>query len=642
MSDGLSSQAIALIKNSGETDELLRLAVQVGGIGIYESDLERNRTRFSPELCAILGLAARAEMTHDEASRFFDTRDRAEVAAKVEAAASTADRGKWSGVHRVVRDDGTIRWVSIQGRRIYRDTADGPLPVRSIGTVIDITHLKETEAALRDSELRLRLALEAAEMGTFEADIATSQAFIDRQEARLLGLPDGTRVVSPEEWRKRMPMEDLQESDAKKERLTRHREAYHHEFRLAMPDGSERWLCAHAAVRSNRIFGVSFDVTKRKSAEAALRQSEARLRIATGGAALGVFEWNANADRAVWENDRMYEIFGRKRDDGPLSKQQLVGEYLEPEDGQEFEAALSEAMHTCGNFHSVCRIRRKDRSRRWLQIDGTFEATSAGGPMRLVGVVADITVRKRLERRARDLSRRLATIQEEERKNIARELHDSTAQHLVAASLTLMSLRPGTGLTAKQRKLWDELEASIDEAAKELRTFSYLMDPPALRAQGLRATLLQYVDGFWSRSGINVELRSGHEADGLPPRVQRSLFRIVQAALANVFHHASASQVSVQLRCVARRVHLIISDNGCGLQRVRRHGGCPTLRLGVGLRGIRARLDELGGALRIIRLRPHGTRIHAALPVGPVRPNTSRAPAPTDCHRGAEFVAAEA
>jgi len=624
MDDGLSARAGGRVDGSAETDELLRLAVQVGGIGIYETDLERNRTRFSPELCVILGLPVGSEMTYEEASRLFDARDRADVTAKVEAAASSCDKGKWSGVHRVLRADGTIRWVSIQGRRIYRDTADGSQPVRSIGTVIDITHLKETEAALRDSELRLRLALEAAQMGTFEADITGSQALIDAQEAQLLGLPGDARVVSADELRKRMPLEDLDASDAKKERMTRHREAYHHEFRLGMPDGSERWLCAHAAVRANRIFGVTFDVTKRKSAEAALRESEARLRIATSGAALGIFEWNAYADRAVWENDRMYEIFGRTRADGPLSKRQFVDDYMEPDDVPGFEAALNEAMRTCGNFHSVCRIRRKDGSRRWLQIDGTFEAAATGSLLRLVGVVADITARKALEHRARELSERLATIQEEERKNIARELHDSTAQHLVAASLTLMSLRPGTPLPGKQQKLWNEVEASIDEAARELRTFSYLMDPPALRARGLRSTLQQYVDGFASRSGINVEFRSNRRVDKFPPRMQKSLFRIVQAALANVFHHASASQVSVQFRWINSRLHLIISDNGRGLERVRRHGGCPTLRHGVGLQGIRARLDELGGGLKIVQVKPHGTRIHAALPVAAPPRSASR------------------
>lgn len=622
-----------------QTDELLRLAVQVGGIGIYESDLEHNRTRFSPELCSILGLPLGTEMTYEDASKVFDERDRGDVTAKVEAAATSSDKGKWCGVHRALRADGSIRWVSIQGRRIYRDTPDGPRPVRSIGTVIDITHLKETEAALRDGELRLRLALEAAQMGTFEADMTGRRALIDAQEARLLGLPADTRVVTAEELRSRIPLEDLEASDAKKERLMRHEEAYHHEFRLGMPDGSERWLCAHAAVRSQRIFGVSFDVTERKSAEVALRESEARLRIATAGAALGIFEWDAHSDRAVWENDRMYEIFGRMRADGPLSKRQLVDEYLEPSDVGDFETALSEAMRTRGTLHAVCRIRCKDGSRRWLQFDGKFLPTATGNPLRLVGVVADITPRKVLEQRARDLSRRLATVQEEERKNIARELHDSTAQHLVAASLTLMSLRPRTPLAAKQQKLWNEVEASIDEAAKELRTFSYLMDPPALRAQGLRVTLQQYTDGFASRSGIDVRLRSNPEVDRFPLRMQRSLFRIVQAALANVFHHASASRVAVQFRWIAGRLHLIISDNGCGLERVRRHGASPTLRHGVGLRGIRARLDELGGGLRIVQARPHGTRIHAALPVGAARHHPPRRAVHLNWRRDVEPVA---
>ena len=92
-----------------------------------------------------------------------------------------------------MRADGVVRWASIRGRRYYRDTPNGPQPVRSIGTVIDITHLKETEAALRESERRLRFALDAAQMGTFNVDIAATQAQIDEQEARLLGLPEDTR-----------------------------------------------------------------------------------------------------------------------------------------------------------------------------------------------------------------------------------------------------------------------------------------------------------------------------------------------------------------------------------------------------------------------------------------------------------------
>ena len=139
---------------SNESDELLRLAVQVGGIGIYDSDIEHNRTRFSPELCAILGLPPGAEMTYAEASRLFDARDRDVINARLKAARRSPDEGKWDGLHRIVRADGAVRWVAIHGRRFYRDTPGGRQAVRSIGTVIDVTHLKETEAALRESELR--------------------------------------------------------------------------------------------------------------------------------------------------------------------------------------------------------------------------------------------------------------------------------------------------------------------------------------------------------------------------------------------------------------------------------------------------------------------------------------------------------
>ena len=277
-----------------ESADLLRLAVVVGKIGIYVTDLRRRRTRFSPELCSILDLPTGTEMAYDEARDLIDERDREAVDASINAAIRSPDRGAWSSVHRVLRTDGTIRWVSQRGRLTYRDTADGPLAVRSIGTIIDITHLKEAEEALAESERRLRLALDAARMGTFEADMEASEASIDEQEARLLGLPEGTRHISAEEMRKRIPLEDLQASDGKQDRLTKHREAYQHEFRLHMPDGSERWLSAFADVRGNRIFGVNFDVSARKASEAALQASEARLRVATSGAALGVFEWEVN------------------------------------------------------------------------------------------------------------------------------------------------------------------------------------------------------------------------------------------------------------------------------------------------------------------------------------------------------------
>jgi signal transduction histidine kinase len=229
-------------------------------------------------------------------------------------------------------------------------------------------------------------------------------------------------------------------------------------------------------------------------------------------------------------------------------------------------------------------------------------------------VVADVTTRKRLEARAQELSHRLLTVQEEERRNIAQELHDSTVQHLVAASLLMTSLKNKS--RREDRPLWDEVEVSLGEAMKELRTFSYLMHPPTLRAQGLRVSLQRYVDGLAERSGLAITLRIGSLPEKLPLHIERAIFRIVQEGLANVHRHASASRASVELRCIAARVHVIITDDGRGIDAKAlsgRRGGPP--HPGVGIRGMAIRLNQLGGRLKLSQVPAGGTRLHVVLPV---------------------------
>jgi signal transduction histidine kinase len=586
--------------------ELQSLRDLADDIAMFTTDFDRNQAHLSPTLCVMLGLPVGTKLTLAQAGRIFDARDHPAVQMSAEAASRSVNRGKWSGIFRVRRADAAPRRVYIQGKQFYRDTPQGLEPVRSVGVVVDVTDLK-VDASLHETEGRLELALEAGQMGIFEIDIAAGRAVIDAQEARLLGLPEKTSVLSVDELRKYLPVEDVLDLVASDQPMRIR--PFSHEFRVRLSDGTERWLRTHANVKHKRIFGVNLDITKRKVAEVALEDSEARLRIATSGAALGVFEWNPATGQAIWENERTNEIFGRNRADGPLGKRQFLNEYLHPDDAPAFNVALNEARKTGGVFHVICRIRSKSGAKCWLQIGGKFEPGTASKAARIVGIVADVTAHKRLEARAKLLSEQLLTIQEEERRSIAQELHDSTVQHLVAADLGLATLLPHVG--RKGQKAWNGVEESLAEAMNELRTFSYLMHPPTLRRQGLHHSLQQYIDGFADRTRIACTFRTNN--DKLPQRVQRAVFRIVQEALANVYRHASASKASIELRRVGAHLQLIVTDNGRGID-TRREPHKPR-RPGIGIRGIRLRLNQLGGRLRISRPQTGGTRIHAVLPL---------------------------
>jgi PAS domain S-box-containing protein len=307
----------------------------------------------------------------------------------------------------------------------------------------------------------------------------------------------------------------------------------------------------------------------------------------------------------VWANDRAFEIFGHTRRDR-LTGRQFLKDYVHPDDAKAVKRAMRDARREGGNHHVICRIHQKGGSQRWLQIDGRYELSETGEPSRHIGVFADITERKALEQEAKELSERLVNLQEEERQRIAQELHDSTAQHLVAANLNLMNLRAKISLGSDEMKCWNEVEASMAEAMKELRTFCYLMHPLGLDTNGLCSTLSRYIDGYAHRSKLSGKLRSSPKLDTLPLHMQRSLFRIVQEALANVYRHACASHVCVDLRWIADRVHVIVTDNGRGTQGKQEQ----PFRPGVGIYGIRARARQFGGDLKI-RTGSHGTRIHA-------------------------------
>jgi len=234
---------------------------------------------------------------------------------------------------------------------------------------------------------------------------------------------------------------------------------------------------------------------------------------------------------------------------------------------------------------------------------------NAAGKVTGVSKIArDISTRKKAEHE------RLVALQDEERQRIANELHDSTAQHLVAIGLNLMRIRADAAGGTKTLDILDEIDESLEEATRELRAFTHLLHPPDLQRDGLSGTLGRYVEGFGTRTGLKFTVNSCPSVDQLSLPLQQALLRIVQEALTNVYRHASATCVSVNFRCVGKRLRLVISDDGQRAEETSGHQNGKPFRLGVGIPGMVARMRQFGGKLHIDS-GPNGTAVHATVPV---------------------------
>ena len=218
----------------------------------------------------------------------------------------------------------------------------------------------------------------------------------------------------------------------------------------------------------------------------------------------------------------------------------------------------------------------------------------------------------------RRLSIELLRVQDDERRRIARELHDSLGQYLAAAKIQLGTMALAkNGKTGKLGKeSLEEVQNTLDRAIAETRTLSHLLHPPLLDAAGFASAASWYVEGFGNRSGIGTSLTLPEDLGRLSTPVETALFRIMQEALTNVHRHSGSKRVDVTLTRTESLVALIIRDFGKGinadtLEQFKQSG----TKVGVGLAGIRERLKELGGTFEIESSPGAGTTLTASIPI---------------------------
>jgi signal transduction histidine kinase len=280
---------------------------------------------------------------------------------------------------------------------------------------------------------------------------------------------------------------------------------------------------------------------------------------------------------------------------------------IHPDDAAAVSAHFSD-LRSAGDDNVIallCRVRHATAGWRWIESRSrVLSRTRQGEVERAVGVSVDITERRQLSADLRATSFALLQAEENERRRIAREIHDSTAQHLVALDLGLSRLENLTREGSPDIRDWtDEMRGLIKTAHQELRVATFALHPPELERSGLADTLRDLMRGFGRRTGLTVEFEIEGVFRPAPPAVEHALLRVSQEALLNIHKHAQARVAKMRLRYLDTRVILEIEDDGVGSESV---------QAGVGLQSMEARLAALGGSLSLLS-RGNGFTVRATI-----------------------------
>jgi PAS domain S-box-containing protein len=387
-------------------------------------------------------------------------------------------------------------------------------------------------------------------------------------------------------------------------------------------DGSKFWASVTiTAIHDDvgRLIGfgkVTKDLTQQKRAESARLQQEHRFQLfvhCVQDYALFLLDpdgyvttWNIGAERI--KGYKASEIIGQH-----FSIFYPVGERAAK---PKYE--LEEAART-GRFEDESWRLRKDGSKFWANVIITALRDETGRLLGFGKVTRDLTARMQAEKsleesesKLRDLSLHLLRTQDEERRRIGREIHDSLGQYLSVLKIKLDSM---TSSTASRDEAF-ECANLAEECVKEVRTISYLLYPPMLEEMGLKSAIPWYLEGFSKRSGIETSFEIPDDFHRMSRDAELVLFRVLQESLTNVQRHSGSSSAAVVITENGKEVALEVTDQGKGMPpAVLEQGGQDWMgSLGVGLRGMSERLRQLGGTLDLSS-NESGTRVRATLPV---------------------------
>lgn len=357
---------------------------------------------------------------------------------------------------------------------------------------------------------------------------------------------------------------------------------------------------------------IDRDMTERKRQETILRESEERFRLAAQAGKMFAYEWDAATDVIV-RSEESTKILGVDQSKRLTGEQALGG--VHPDDRERLMAALGDLTPEKPCLQVSYRIRRPDDSEIWVERNSVAHFDAQGKIQRIVGMVADITERKRAEVALSNARLRLIEAQEQERTRIARELHDDIGQRLAMLTVELEQLQHNApGLTADARNGLEQLRRESAEIAGDIQSLSHEMHSARLEYLGIAAAMKGFCRDFGEKQRAQIDFKTHDLPSSLPPDISLCLFRVLQEALHNSAKHSGAKNYEVRLWAMVDEIHLTVMDSGTGFD-----SDAALEKRGLGLISMEERLQLVNGSFSIDSQPNCGTTIHARVPVNPLR-----------------------